>query len=193
MAACNSRRRRNSGALRRFLLIATTVLTVAIAPNAPAAASIEYSVKAAYLAKLGIFVQWPKSAFETPQSPVVLCVEGTDPFGDTLDKIVEGQRIGERAITVRRMKVVNRDSGCAILFAGGSDQQSVDQALAAVDGTGVLTVTDNVHTGPEPAIVEFVIQDGRVRFTIDDQAAAKNGIVVSSHLLGLALSVKPRT
>lgn len=176
-----------------MLVIATMIFTMAVAPNAPAAASIEYSVKAAYLAKLGIFVEWPRSSFQTPQSPVVLCVEGADPFGDTLDKIVEGQRIGERTITVHRISVVTRDSGCSILFAGGSDQQSVDQALAAVDGTGVLTVTDNEHDGDEGAIVDFVIQDGRVRFNIDDRAAARNGIVLSSHLLALALSVKSKT
>jgi hypothetical protein len=177
---------------RRVAAIAIAVCAIVLAPDAPASASIEYSVKAAYLAKLGIFVEWPKSAFDTPQSPVVLCVAGADPFGDMLDKIVEGQHVGERPLIVRRLKVVTRESGCAILFAGGSEEQSVDQALEAVNGTGVLTVTDNAHDGQPSAIVDFVLQDGKVRFTIDGHAAAQNGIVVSSHLLGLALAVKPK-
>jgi hypothetical protein len=37
-----------------------------------------------------------------------------------------------------------------------------------------------------------VIHDNRVRFEIDDAAAARNGLTISSKLLGLALSVKPR-
>jgi hypothetical protein len=180
------------GVLGSARCLASTAIAIGMlifAPDAPASASIEYSVKAAYLAKLGIFVEWPRSAFDGPQSPVVLCVAGTDPFGDSLDKIVEGQHVGERPIVIRRLNVVSRDSGCAILYAGGSEQQSVDQALAAVNGTGVLTVTDDPRA---TAIVDFVIQDGRVRFTVDTGAAAQNGITVSSHLLGLALSVKPR-
>ncbi|HEY1615871.1 MAG TPA: YfiR family protein [Rhizomicrobium sp.] len=177
--------------IRRLAAAAAAIGTVAMAPDAPASATIEYSVKAAYLAKFGIFVEWPKTAFGSPQSPVVLCIEGADPFGDTLDKLVAGQRVGARPIVVRRVKVIARDSGCAILFAGGSDAQSVDEALAAVNGTGVLTVADTGHDG-RSAIVEFVVQEGRVRFTIDGQAAAQNGIVVSSHLLSLALSVKPK-
>jgi hypothetical protein len=176
-----------------LVAIALATGVMALVPNVSASASVEYSVKAAYLAKLGIFVQWPKAAFETPQSPVVLCVVGVDPFGDVLDKSVEGQHVGERPLVIRRLKTVNRDSGCTILFAGGSEEQSVDQALETVNGTGVLTVTDSAHDGRVAAIVDFVIQDGRVRFMIDDHAAAQNGIVVSSHLLGLALSVKPRT
>ena len=179
--------------LRIHLAITALVglATLALAPDAPAEASIEYSVKAAYLAKLGMFVEWPRTAFDTPQSPVVLCVAGTDPFGDVLDKLVAGQRVGPRPIVVKRLKIVTRDSGCAILFAAGSDAQSVDQALQAVSGTGVLTVTDDaaVH---EAGIIDFVLQEGRVRFTIDSRAAAENGIVLSSHLLDLALAIKPR-
>jgi hypothetical protein len=158
-----------------------------------AAASVEYSVKAAYLVKLGIFVEWPRTTFDSPQSPVVLCIAGADPFGNVLDKMVEGQHIGERAIVVRRLKAVSRNSGCEILIAGGSDEQSVNEALDAVSGAGVLTVVENRQEGGASAIVDFVIQDGRVRFLIDDRAAAQNGIVVSSHLLDLALSVKARS
>ncbi|HEV2561849.1 MAG TPA: YfiR family protein [Rhizomicrobium sp.] len=168
------------------------IVAMAFAPQAPADTSLEYAVKAAYLSKFGIFVDWPKSAFETPQSPVVLCVAGQDPFDGTLDKVVEGQHIGEHPLTIRRMKTVTRNSGCDILYAGGSDEQPIDQALAAVNGTNVLTVTDTAGRGQAAGIVDFVIQNNRVRFNIDDRAAAQNGIIISSHLLSLALSVRPR-
>jgi hypothetical protein len=177
---------------RRAATVALFAVAMALTPSVQAAVSIEYSVKAAYLAKFGIFVQWPTRAFDTPQSPVVLCVVGNDPFGAVLDKMAEGQHVGERPIIIRRLKAVAGDSGCSILFAGGSQDQSVDATLKAVTGSGVLTVTDNAREGGTAGIVDFVVQDGRVRFTIDDQAAARNGIVVSSHLLSLALSVKPR-
>jgi uncharacterized Zn-binding protein involved in type VI secretion len=177
---------------RRAVALLALLVAIALPPEAPASASIEYSVKAAYLAKLGIFVEWPRSAFETPQSPVVLCVVGADPFGDTLDKLVEGERVGDRPVVVRRLKTVARSSGCAILFAGGSAEQSAAQALEAVNGTGVLTVADDAQDSRSAAIVDFVVQDGRVRFTINGRAAAQNGINVSSHLLSLAASVKPK-
>jgi hypothetical protein len=37
-----------------------------------------------------------------------------------------------------------------------------------------------------------VLKDNRVRFNIDEQAAAQNGITISAHLLGLALTVKAK-
>lgn len=179
--------------LSRLAIFAAVTAATFFAPMASASVPLEYAVKAAYLSKFGIFVEWPNAVFDSPQSPIVLCVVGADPFDGTLDKIAQGQRIGDRRIVVKRMKAVSRDSGCEILYAGGSDEQSIDQALAAVSGTGVLTVTDSVPDSHAPGIVEFVVQNNRVRFNIDNEAARRNGITISSHLLSLALNVRQRS
>ena len=40
--------------------------------------------------------------------------------------------------------------------------------------------------------MNFVVSDNRVRFIVDDEAAAEGGLAISSKLLNVALSVKPR-
>ena len=177
----------------RAALFSVTAGVALLAPCAFASVPVEYAVKAAYLTKFGIFVEWPDSVFESPVSPIVLCIAGADPFDGTLDRIVQDQRIGNRKIVVKRMKSVARDSGCEILYAGGSDEQTVDQALDTVSGASVLTVTDSAPDSHTHGIVEFVVQNNRVRFNIDDEAARRNGITISSHLLSLALNVRSRS
>lgn len=174
--------------------VALTALVTGFALDSAAAgdAAPEYAVKAAYLSKLGLFVEWPGSTFSSPKSAVVMCVAGENPFGDALDKVSEGQHIGEHPITVRYLKTVTRDSGCDILYVAGSDAQSVSGALNAVNGTRVLTVTDAASENHSAGIVDFVVQNNRVRFNIDERAAAQNGIAISSHLLSLALAVRSR-
>ena len=49
-----------------------------------------------------------------------------------------------------------------------------------------LTVTDGATT---PGMVDFVPSGGRVRFQVDDQAAADSGLRISSKLLSLATAV----
>jgi hypothetical protein len=56
----------------------------------------------------------------------------------------------------------------------------------------VLTITDSARNARAKGIVHFVLRDNRVRFEIDEQAAAENGLVISSKVLGLAISVRPR-
>jgi hypothetical protein len=154
--------------------------------------SLEYTIKAAYLSKFGLYVKWPNEAFSSPSSSLNLCVAGEDPFGAALDKAVADQRIGNRAITVRRLKSAGRESGCHILYVGGSDAPRAGQVIDAVRGGSVLTVGDSRGAAVAGAIINFVIKDNHVRFNIDEEAAAQNGLAISSRLLNLALNVKRR-
>ena len=152
----------------------------------------EPAIKAAFLYKFGFFVEWPDSSFASGDSPINLCVVGDDAFGALLEGIVKGKRIGSRAIAVRRATAVARNSGCHILYLSGDADSQAAQMLDALKGSGVLTVTDDKANPGNDGIIRFVIRDNRVRFDIDDAAAAAGGLVIDSRLLNLALEVKPR-
>lgn len=153
-------------------------------------ASVEYAVKAAYLYKFGEFVEWPAASFENETSPATLCIVGADPFGPTLDKAVAGQRIANRAIAVKRLKEAEAHSGCQVMYVGGKDPGALSKAIDTVRGENILTITDGA-AAPR-GIINFVLANNRVRFEIDDGAAAANGLVISSKLLALASTVKPK-
>jgi hypothetical protein len=151
--------------------------------------SIEYRIEAVYLYKIGDFVEWPESAFSSPSSAMNICVAGKDPFGSMLDTVVRDERIAGRPVVVRHLARVVRESGCQILYVGGSASQSIPQALETVRGTSVLTVidTDQPDAG---AIVRFITVEDHVRFSINLQAASLSGLVISSKLLTLATTVR---
>jgi hypothetical protein len=173
---------------RLLLVLALVLCGVARAQDS----SLERAVKATYLYKLAPFVGWPEIAFNTPTAPLQLCVAGEDPFGTLLDKAIEGQRVGPREIEIRRIARVERSNNCHVLYAGGGPAQSVEAMLSVVRGTPVLTVTDGPLPPEARGIVHFVVQNGRVRFELDDQAAAINSLSLSAKLLSLAASVRPR-
>ena len=152
-----------------------------------AAPSLEYAVKAAYLVKFAPFIDWPESAFSSPTAPLTICVVGTDPFGDDLDRAASGQRDGDRPLLVRRMATFDPEASCQILFAGG-DPRDVAAVLASVKDRPVATVTD-ADRSPH-SLISFVVVENHVRFDIDEVAADTVGIKISSKLLGLAHAVK---
>ena len=156
-------------------------------PAAPPAADAQ-SVKAGYLAKFAPFVVWPAESFAGPTAPLVLCVQGDDPFGETLDRLTAGQSVGAHPIIVRRVARIDADSGCHIAYLAGSSAQSAAAALKALEGRPVLTVTEG-ESG-ERGIVHLVQTNGRVRFAIDSAKAGQCGLAISSKLLALASGVK---
>ncbi|MGR4866021.1 YfiR family protein [Caulobacter sp. LARHSG274] len=172
----------------RRLLGRLVLVGMVLSGSAASAASLEYQVKAAYLQKLVSFVDWPPGSFPPPGAAINLCVVGDDPFGPVLDQIVENQQIDGRPLAVRRLPMVSGPSGCQILYIAGSKRQSIAAALQAVRGAPSLTITD----GPDApgSIVQFVVKQDRVRFTIDVAAAARNGLTISAKLLSLALAVR---
>jgi hypothetical protein len=160
----------------------------ALAGQACAQGSLEYPVKAAFLYKFGSFVSWPPAAFAKPDAPVVVCVLGKDPFGATLDRLVRDATVNGRKVAVRRVSEVDAGSGCHIVYLGAG---TTAEALRAVQGAPVLTVSDEAQGGPR-GVLHFVVQEGRVRFQADPAAGARQGLQISSRLLNLAVGVSGR-
>jgi hypothetical protein len=172
--------------LKRWTIALVTAVAVAACVRAEAE-PLAAEVKAAYLAKFAPFVVWPPAVFAAPAAPLSLCVLGDDPFGPVLDHMAASESVGGHPVVVRRMAHLDADSGCQIVYLGGSSAQSRAAALKAVDGLPVLTVTD-ADDGDDGGrgIVHLVLIDGRVRFQIDDERARRSGLAISSRLLALA-------
>ena len=60
--------------------------------------------------------------------------------------------------------------------------------LATIGRQPILTVTDGANT-PKRGVIHFVLVGGRVRFFIDQGAAQRRGLNISSRLLTLAIGV----
>lgn len=158
------------------------VRTRAAAPSQP---PLEQAVKASFLFKFAPFVEWPAGA---AGKYFHICVRGEDPFGNVLDDVVRGQKISGRPVGIKRLGRSDPSNGCQMLFAGrmsGGDYAP----FADVAGRPVLTVTD-ADNGVPGAMIQFVKQDGRIRFQIDNVGARASALVISSKLLGLAVPVE---
>jgi uncharacterized protein DUF4154 len=166
--------------------LATLLLAVGLgAPRgfAQATASNEYQVKAAFLYNFGKFVEWPN----TPSSiPFNVCVFGHDPFGHALDQAVAEKKIGDRPISLTRVGHVAGLLGCQIVFVSSEENSHMPEIIGALRGCSVLLVGESEEFAGAGGTIQFFIQDNRVRFVINTDAADRAGLKISSKLLALA-------
>lgn len=157
---------------------------------APPSNSLEAAVKASYLTKFGPFIDWPDGALP-PGAPARICVVGDDPFGKTIDEAARGQQMDGHLLVVARMSTIDASAAvsCQIMFVGKPTTQATAATLHAARGLPVLTVTDRSR-GVRGGIIEFVVENGRVRFDIDQGAAQACGLQISAKLLALAVEVR---
>jgi hypothetical protein len=176
LSAIGSRRRRWSA-----FLLATSVLAALAQPTIP-----ENRVEAVYLVKFIDFVNWPDSAFSAPDSPLVIGVLGEDPFGRILDEVVDGETVKNRRVIVRRFRNVREVTGVQVLFIDESETSHIHSILRALKDQNVLTVSNIEGFGYGGGIVRFVVENNKVRFRINVDAAKRANLQISSKLLELA-------
>lgn len=168
---------------RARLALACAVLAAAAWTRASAQSvevALEYRVKAAYLFNFTKFVEWPEEALRDG-TPLTICTVGGNPFGPALGETIRGEQVNGRPLAARPAPPVE---GCHLLFV----PRAVPPAghLAAASTRPILTVGESEDFLDRGGMVRFVLEDGRIRFEINHDAAARMHLRISSRLLRLA-------
>ena len=145
---------------------------------------LEYRVKAAYLYNFVRFVEWPPAAAD---GPVEICVVRPNPFGDVLVETLRGERLDGRPVVPRLVDAP--EPGCQVVFVPAGSAAA--PAIRAVQSTPTLTVGESPDFIRQGGIVNFVRDGANVRFEIDETAARRAGLRISSRLLRLARMPRP--
>jgi hypothetical protein len=78
---------------------------------------------------------------------------------------------------------------CHLLFICQSERKNTKEILDILNNNGVLTVADTQGFLEDGGIVNFIIEDNKVRFDINLTASEKAGLKIRSQLLRLAKKV----
>jgi uncharacterized protein DUF4154 len=152
--------------------------------------ALQQRIKAAFLYKFAAYVEWPPSVFSQPETPIVIGVAGADAIAHELEQVVVGRKIAGRSVNVRRLaRGESAGECCQILFIGSGERTRIAELLADAQGHPVLTVTDIEARHPKGSIINFLATEDRIRFDISRDAAERNGLQLSSQLLGVARQV----
>ena len=156
-----------------FVLLIAGIWNATAQPATAQQSPTEYQVKAAYLFNFLKFVEWPgESPADSPGSWMI-CVVGENPFGDDLARVVSGKAIQGHKLLVKTLLHSEDLRLCHILFISASEAKRLPSILAALKGSGVLTVADMQHFTESGGMIQFVAEDDRIRFVINISATLR--------------------
>jgi hypothetical protein len=152
--------------------------------------SSEYLIKAGYIYNFAKLVEWPSSVVRKGQ-PIVIGVLGNDAFATILTRVVSGKKIDDRPFLVKRLKNREfRECGCQILFVSAAESARTDEIIQFQSAAPVLTIAEAPDFARRGGIIALVLEDSRVRFIVNVDAATQGGLTISSRLLTLATIVQ---
>ncbi len=168
----------------RCLAFASLVLTI-WARDQFTDAALEYKVKAAYLFNFTKYISWPTNSAQMT-GPIVVGILGNDPFGDVLDKALEGKTVDGRSFVVVRASRPEPIQSASVVFISRSMEPRLVEVLGAFNGKPVVTVSDIERFAPRGGAIGFVIVERYVRFEINRATAERANLKISAKMLKTA-------
>jgi hypothetical protein len=159
-----------------LVLLASLAL---LAPRAHAGAGDQ--TRANFVLLLGKYVNWPETAFRSPNAPIVIAVIANPTLASELRRLAAGQLVNGRLVEVRESPDASGAASAHIAFVSDGAQSSAlaeAKPLRVIEGGSELRRAD----------IAIELHGGRVAFSVNRRQTAQRGLKLSSKLLRLASS-----
>jgi len=149
----------------------------------------EIALQTAFTLNFCKFVQWPSDGSEGAFFDIGFV--GPSDTAPQLQKLLQGKTIQGKPVRILALSPNNpaQDLPPVIFFANKEIPPSWHDFLEK--SPPVLTVGNMEHFLAKGGIIQFIQQDGRIRFQINHPKAMESGLQISAHLLKLAIPGDP--
>jgi len=183
----------SSGSMVRAVIGLFACFTLLLEPShalAQANDDAEYRVKLAFLYNFAQFVQWPPEAFRDPAAPLTICVAGPDPFKGSIEQDLRGRTAGGHPLQLKTLEPDDDPRACHMIFVRASEKRITSKILADLKGSSTLTIGETKGFADLGGVINLTIEQNKLRFEINLDAAMETRLKISSKLLELAKIVR---
>jgi len=154
----------------------------------------ESVVKAAFLEKFTRFIEWPEETgvSDTTQN-FVIGIYGDNEWQNKIEKIFKSQnvKIKNKSVIFKYFEDVNNIEKTNLLLIS-STKNELEQIVEITRYKPILTVSNSEGYAEKGVLINFLIEEGKVRFEINEKAVHESKLVMSYLLLRAAKIVNQR-
>ena len=153
----------------------------------------EYKLKVAYIYNFCNYIEWPATAFDNPESPVVIGVLGPDPFESNLDDLAKKKQVQKRKIEIKRFASEQEFEPCHLLFISvDADPKLRDWAIENTSKLSTLLVGESKGFAAQGADVNFFLDlNGTIGFEMNAKSIDSKALKVNARLAKIATIINP--
>jgi hypothetical protein len=174
---------------RLYFFVLTFIILTAHSSYGQPQVYNEYEIKAAFIYNFSKFVEWPDNVISPSADSITLCIIGNNPFGNMI-RAIEGKAVKNKTLSIKNITSPVNIKGCNILFIASSEEDNLKPILSQAAKNHALTIGDTEGFDKMGVIINMFIEEDKVRFNINIDAAERSGFKISSKLLKLSKPVK---
>ncbi|MDO1447248.1 YfiR family protein [Rhodocytophaga aerolata] len=150
------------------------------------AQTTDYKFHSVFIYNFTKYIQWPA---EQQAGDFVIGVLGNSSISEDLEKMAMNKTVGTQKIVVKKFKSAAEAGTCHILFIPNNSNVSFDDIQHKFKGKPTLLITEKTGLAQKGSGINFVLQDNKWKFELNEAATQSAGLKVSKELSKLAITV----
>jgi hypothetical protein len=169
--------------MKKTLVFFALFFTATLASHAQA----DYRFHSIFIYNFTKYIQWP--AAQQSGDFVIGVLGNSTSVIDELTKVTANKTVGTQKIVVKKFKSAAEAGDCHILFIPSSGSHNFDDVQSKLKGKPTLVITEKTGLAQKGSGINFIMQDNKWKFELNEAATQSAGLKVSRELSQLAISV----
>jgi hypothetical protein len=148
----------------------------------------EYQMKAVFLYNFAKFIDWPEESLRDKDTFNV-CILGDSPFENNF-KNLQGKAVRGKELDIKYCRTLQEITNCDLLFICSSEKKNLPRILRSLNEKNILTIGDTKDFAEGGVMINFYIEDDKVRFEVNLDAVKRSKLQISTKLLKIARVIK---
>ena len=132
------------------------------------------------------YIKWPD---DQPADKFVIGVFGSSEMAKILETTAESKKVNGATIIVKQFNTPQEIQDCQILYVAQSESSKIGEIVSNTANRSTLIVTDKPGLAKKGGVINFIEQEGKIKFELNQHDAESRGLKVSSSLASLAVIV----
>ncbi len=142
-------------------------------------------IKAVFLYNFTRYFEWPNKS-----GSFIITIVGEDNQNQNLiaelNKVAASKMVGNQKIEIKGVREIKEVDHAHILFLHTDKSNHLADAIAKYKGKGTLIITEKAGLAKVGAAINFIVEENKQKFELNEASASKAGLKISSALRNLA-------
>ena len=162
-----------------ILLCLTFLLSFSVQSQMPVT-----KAQATYIAYYTQYVQWPDGDLS---DGFTIGIAGSDELQKELEVLLNGRKINDRLILIKKVTVVGEIEKCNILFVSFDKNNILADAIKLSAKNNILLITERAGAIERGALINFVVINNLLKYQLNEAIVAKTKLNVNPILYKMAV------
>lgn len=169
--------------MKKIMFFAAGVLLLFLFTNVSAQ---KEKFQSLFIYNFSKYVKWPD---DQPTDKFIIGVIGSPEMTRALQSMATNRKVNGADIIVKQFSSASEVRDCHILYISESASSKLDDVITSTGNNPVLIVSDTPGMAKKGSVINFIEEEGKIKFELNQKYAETRGLKVSGSLVSLAILV----